>query len=891
MKEKILKKGIIILLLIIQILQLGGNFLYSNAAIKEGDVVHLQGDHECDSLLEYWMEDYQKWSYKVVWYVYYIDKETQNKYPAFCIEPAKEGVGTGYDSYDVTIKNEKDNRIWRVLNKGYMGSIYKDWNLECDDDLYSATKVALHAIAEGKAPKDKYILGTRSVDGNTVEEIQRRGKKVLEVAQILYEYGLHGKETYVSPKVSISKQGENKIETINNTSYYIQNYKVTGNKTLKSYEVEIENFPSGTKILNSKNQEQVKLSESSFKIAIPVNEIKQDVKGNIKIKDAYIKTNPIFYCKSSIEEAQSYVTYMAGYETASTSTTLEIKANTSNLKIQKIDKETKKPIADVTFEILNEKRNKIAEVTTNKDGIAELNNIYPQTVIVKEIKVPEQYVLSNEEKQVKLEWKKTASVTFENVRKKGNLKIVKVDADNNEIKLENVEFELYDNKVNLVKKLITDKNGEAYIKDLEIGTYILKETKTKDGYNIASDRKLEIKWNETKVEKIENKKQKGQIEVYKVDKENKQQKLEGVIFEVLDKDEKRIETIITDKDGYSITSKLPVGIYYLKEIKTNNKYILNKELIKVEVKNDQITTIRVENQKKKGKIEVYKVDSENKKQKIEGVTFEVLNENKQVVEKITTNKNGYAITNKLDIGTYYLKEIATEDEYILSEELIKVEVKNEQITTVNVENQKKKGQIEIYKVDKENNEIKLENVEFEVLDENNKLIEKLITNKEGYAITKELPIGKYYIKEIKTDEKYVLNEERINVEVKYNEIETLKIENEKIKGQIEILKISEDDNLINGNKKGSPIENVEFEIRKENGEVVEKITTNKEGIATSSKLEKGEYIIKEIKSHKDYIITNEEFKIQIIEYNKIEQITITNKSKDPELPKLPRTGF
>ena len=73
--------------------------------------------------------------------------------------------------------------------------------------------------------------------------------------------------------------------------------------------------------------------------------------------------------------------------------------------------------------------------------------------------------------------------------------------------------------------------------------------------------------------------------------------------------------------------------------------------------------------------------------------------------------------------------------------------------------------------------------------------------------------------------------------------------------------------------------------------MVEKVITNKEGIATSSKLEKGEYIIKEIKSHKDYIITNEEFKIQIIEHEKIEQITITNKSKEPEVPKLPRTGF
>lgn len=709
MKEKILKKGIIVLLVILQILQIGGNFLYSVAVIKEGDIIHLKGDHECDSVLEYWSEKYQRWCYKVVWYVYYIDKEDGNKYPAFCVEPAKEGIGTGYESYNASLKKETDNSIWRVLDKGYMGSNYTDWDLECDDDLYSATKIALHGIAENIAPKDRYILGTRSVDGNTVEEIQRRGEKVLKVAQALYEEGINGSDTYKEPVIDIKKQDVNKIETINKISYYIQDYKVIGNKSLKSYEIEIENFPSGTKIFNLNNQEQLKLTNNYFKIAIPVENIIKDVEGKIIVKNAYLKTNPIYYCNSNIEGAQNYVTYTSGYEKAYKEEILNIKANKSNIKIQKIDKETKSPIANVTFEILDKDRNKITEVITNREGIAEFNNLYPQTVVVKEIKVPEPYIISNEEKQIKLEWNKTSNVIFENERKKGNLKIVKVDADDNEIKLENVEFELYNEKGNLVKKVITDKNGEAYVENLEIGKYMLKEIKAKDGYNLVSHRILEIKWNETKVERIENEKQKGQIEVYKVDKDNKEQKLEGVIFEVLD-------------------------------------------------------------------------------------------ENKQVVEKI-------------------------------------------------------------------------------------------ITNKDGYAITKKLPIGQYYIREIKTNENYVLNEEILKIEVKHKQVETLEIENERIKGQIEILKISEDDNLINGNKKGSPIENVEFEIRKEDGEIVEKIITNKDGIAITCKLEKGVYIVKETKANDDYIITNEEFKLEIIENGKVEKLIIRNPSKEPEIPKLPRTGF
>lgn len=614
MRENILKKGIIILLLVMQILQITGNFLFAEANIKEGDVVCLQGDHECDSLLEYWMQDYKRWSYKVVWYVYYIDQEDGQKYPAFCIEPAKNGVGTGYDSYDVTIKNENDSRIWRILNKGYMGSSYQDWNLECDDDFYTATKVALHSLSEGIAPKDKYILGNRSVDGNTVEEIQRRGAKVLEVAQTLYEYGINGTETYVSAEVNIKKIGDQKVENIQNISYYIQNYQVIANKNLKSYEVEIQNFPSGTKILNLQNQEQANLSSNSFKIAIPVNQIKQDIQGSIYIKNAMVKTNPVFYCQSSIPKAQSYVTYMSGYEKANTSATLEVKANECKLEIQKIDAETKKPIANVTFEIKDEKGNMLGEVITNQNGIASLANLYPQNITLKETKVPEPYVLSLEEKQVNLEWGKTASVTFENERKKGNLKIVKVDADDNEIALENVEFELIDSKGNVASKLVTDEKGEAYANNLEIGKYTLRETKTNENYVLSEDEiKVEIKYGQVETLQLENEKIKGQIKIVKISEDDnlrngkpKGTPIQGVIFEIRNENGELLEEIITDENGTAISEELEKGTYKIREIQTNADYEITNQEFTIEIlehqKIEEITITNLSKEPEKPKL-------------------------------------------------------------------------------------------------------------------------------------------------------------------------------------------------------------------------------------------------------------------------------------------------
>lgn len=446
------------------------------------------------------MDEYDKWSYKIVYYVYYDDNGI--KYPAFCVEPKKQGVGTGYDSYNATIKKvevmydngtERQNQIWRILSKGYMGTNYQNWDLDCDDDLYSATKIALHSLAEGIAPEDKYILGNRSVDGNTIEEIQRRGQKVLELSQKLYEYGLNGKEVYQKPEVHIEENGESSVETINEENYYIQNYIISSNKKLKSYEVSIQNFPEGTKILDSDNEDIEKLSSNKFKIAIPANKIVKDIKGRILIENAYVKTNPIYYCLSPDEEAQSYVTYTSAYEITNTKINLDVKANESDLLIKKVDKETNGPLSNVKFEILDSNKNKMMEVITDENGEAKIENLYPQTIYVKEVKTKDGYILSNEEKKVELKYGETSIVSFENEPKKGQIRIIKVDKENNEIKLKDVEFEILDDNNKVLEKIITDEKGEALTKEYSIKDYSklkIREVSTLDNYALDESVKI-----------------------------------------------------------------------------------------------------------------------------------------------------------------------------------------------------------------------------------------------------------------------------------------------------------------------------------------------------------------------------------------------------------------
>ena len=118
-------------------------------------------------------------------------------------------------------------------------------------------------------------------------------------------------------------------------------------------------------------------------------------------------------------------------------------------------------------------------------------------------------------------------------------------------------------------------------------------------------------------------------------------------------------------------------------------------------------------------------------------------------------------------------------------------------------------------MDKENNEIKIPNVVFEVQDSYGNLLEKIKTDQNGEAITSKYPLRDYpnlRLHEVETDEKYALENEIKEITLEENQIKEVKIENEKIKGYIQIVKTSKDDNKINGTKKGEPLEGVKFEI-------------------------------------------------------------------------------
>ena len=304
---------------------------------------------------------------------------------------------------------------------------------------------------------------------------------------------------------------------------------------------------------------------------------------------------------------------------------------------------------------------------------------------------------------------------------------------------------------------------------------------------------------------------------------------------------------------------------------------------------DTYKELTIGNEHKRGDLSVYKVDSDNKKITLGGVKFALYShEFQKVTGHYTTDANGEIHIKGLRTGNWSLIEEETGKWYNLNENPIEIKINWNETTNTTVENELKKSQIKIIKVDKENHEVKLKDVELEVLDKDGNVLEKLKTDKNGECYTKRYAVRDYpelYIRETKTNEKYVLDTEMKKIILKENEIVNYTFENQKIYGQIKVIKTSEEDNKINGDKKGTPIPNVSFGVYDENKNFIEKITTGADGIAITSKLEKGKKYIKELEGESGewYQLNENEYSAEIVKHGETVELNITNKPDNPDI--------
>ena len=864
------KRTIAIILLGLILLTTFQNTIY---AVTMNQRINLRDYGECDYTLQYKRSD-GKWSYITCTFAGY--SENGKIYPAYCINRGLDGVGE-LESCDVDLaKLMDDYRLWRVAINGYPYKTPAEMGVENEYDAFLATKQAIYSILYNN-DVDTYYRG-----GN------ERGVKVHNAVRHMVNEGRNGTYTPADPNVTISKVGDLKDEG----NYYSQEYSVSSRVSMSTYTiVNTLNIPTGAYISDLNGNGKTTFNGgSNFKVMIPKSSMGQDINVIINITSK-CKSYPVFYGKTTIEGTQNYLVTADPYGDFIGRANLQIKGNTASLKIKKIDKETKEALSGVTFEVKLADGSVLGNYTTNNVGEIQLNNLYPQTITLTEKSTKDGYILNSNPMQVKLEWNKTSSVTFENMHKKGNLKVIKVDKDDNSLTLGAVEFDLIDSSGKVIKHLITDVNGTCEVKGINTGNYTLRETLTKKEYNLAVDQSVVVSWNETMEVKVENEKKKGQIQIIKVDADYNEVKLEGVEFQIIDKNNYVIEIIKTNSQGVAVTSRIPIGDYRIKEVSlgTNEEYILNDEVKSIVVEEDKIKTIQFENEHKKGNLKIYKVDLDDNTLPVSDVKFEVIDQDGYKYTAIS-DENGIAYIEDIRTGIATIRETKTNKIYKISEETYEADIKWDETTEITITNEKLKGQIEVYKVDAEDKEIKLEGVEFQVINSNDEVVETIVTNSEGYAITSRIPIGEYRLKETKTDNMHILNEEIIKVDVTTDIVSKLEITNERIKGQIKVIKTSEDDNFINGKEAGSPIENVKVEVYDSNNNLVDEITTTEDGTCITRLLDKGCYFVKEVESGEWYLLNENTFNAEIKEHQEIVNVEITNESEKPSVD-IEKTGI
>jgi choice-of-anchor A domain-containing protein len=462
-------------------------------------------------------------------------------------------------------------------------------------------------------------------------------------------------------------------------------------------------------------------------------------------------------------------------------------------------------------------------------------------------------------------WKKPAA-------EKGNLQIKKVDENDENIVLKDAKFDVIDKDNNVVATVTTNEKGIAEVKDLPFGDYFVKEISAPEGY-IKVDTPVKVTIDNTNIiefvmkntKKVEN----GQFKLLKKDSESGQL-LPGAKFDVIDKDGKVVETIVTDDKGEALSKQLPVGSYTLKEVEAPKGYELSSSSVSVDVEVNKVVTVDVVNkkipEKVTGQFEIVKVDAEDKTKVLSDAEFEVYKDGKKV-DTLRTDKTGKVVSQKLEPGKYTLKETKAPQGYKLLKEEIEVVVEANKVVQVQVENAKELGSLQVTKKDAESGKV-LEGAEFRLKNENGQVVgETKTTNKDGVVKFENLVPGKYTLEETKAPEGYKAVEVTVEVNVVANEVVKQEVMNEKLTGQFEIVKVDAED-------KAKVLSDAEFEVYKD-GKKVETLRTDKTGKVISQKLEPGTYTLKETKAPQGYKLLKEEIEV-VVEANKVVQVQVEN---------------
>ena len=440
---------------------------------------------------------------------------------------------------------------------------------------------------------------------------------------------------------------------------------------------------------------------------------------------------------------------------------------------------------------------------------------------------------------------------------------------------------LYYNKGDLVEVLTTDDNGYIKSKKLPLGKYYLVEVETKDNYVLDTTEyhfELTEKDNKTAIVydtyKAFNNLKKGTLEFTKKDYSTSDP-IPNVEFKIFTEKDELIYSGKTDENGKITIKELAVGKYYILETNPIEGYVYSNEKVLFEIKeNGEIVKAEMTNKKITSTLKITKDDEDSNK--LAGVKFGIYDLEDNLIEEKITDDNGY-LEIKLEYGKYYFKEIASLDQYVLSDEKIHFDVVEDgAIIEKAMTNKFKVGTLEFTKTDLVNGDV-IPNTLIEVYTDKDELVFSGKTDENGKVIIEELRYGKYYIIEKEAATGFVITDEKVFFEILENgKVVKAEMKNRPVYGTLEFTKTDL--------STSEPLPNTLIEIYTENDELVFSGKTDENGKVIIEELRYGKYYILEKEAPEGYILTEEKMTFEILEDGEIVKANMVNEKVIVEVP-------
>ena len=489
-----------------------------------------------------------------------------------------------------------------------------------------------------------------------------------------------------------------------------------------------------------------------------------------------------------------------------------------------------------------------------------------------EVIAPEGYVRSNETYYVSIggavaEGKNIVSVPnpWTNSRTEKEFTVEKVSADGGE-PLNGAVFQVLDEGKKLIEgKIITTYGGSGKI-TLPLGRYYLKEKVAPEGYKLNEELiPFEVTTNGRNTVTVKNTPKTGSLTIQKADKDDKP--LLGAEFKIYAAKDKAREnpiTLITDSSGKAVKTGIPYGSYVAIESRAPEGYELDntEHTFDIPQKNEDGTvsadiSIFVKNTKSRYALSIEKKDINDENKKLANTKFAVRGGG--FYAEVETGADGTVTVEVPAAGEYSITEIAPPVGYTIDPNTYTVNVsghteagEEEPFTARNY-----KTRVKLSKVDE--NEIQLEGAEFSILDADGKQVtftnkDRVYTYSESGSVTEieagnaeivGLPVGSYILRENKAPKNYIPMEDmsfHVRADL-YDKALELTAENLPHEKGVAVLKEDPD---------GTRLRGAVFTLYKADNTEVEKVTTNKAGVALFTGLNPGSYYIKETAAPEGY---------------------------------------